>query len=328
MITLGDLLREWNDLDAAVLCLEQGIELIEQWRGIAAMPGYIALARAKQAQGDVAGAIEATQRAQQLAKTFDATDWDDMLVDIYQARLWIAQGNINAAVRWAEKQVTVEDHEDEEYIRHHLKKYEDMVRARLLIAQGRHDEALALLEPLLSVLDQQKRQGLVIEFQILKALALRAKAQSSGIRQEADLAQAMTALERALLLAEPGGYIRIFVDEGQPMVQLLREAAARGITADYVNRLLSAFRGDARKQETEQPLLPSIPSRPPLVELLSEREFEVLRLLKSRLSTPEIARELYISVHTVRSHVKSLYGKLGVHRRADAIQRAEELGLL
>jgi LuxR family maltose regulon positive regulatory protein len=328
MITLGDLLREWNDLDAAVLCLEQGIELMKQWRDIAAMPGYIALARAKQAQGDVSGAVEATQRAQQLAKAFDATDWDDVLVDIYQARLWIAQGNIEAAVRWAEKQVMVEDEEDEGLIRYHLKKYEDMVRARLLIAQGRHDEALALLASLLSMLEQQKRQGLVIEFQILKALALRAKAQSSGPRQEADLAQAMTALERALLLAEPGGYVRIFVDEGQPMAHLLREAAARGIAADYVNRLLNALEGDARKQEVDQSLPPSIPSRPPLVEPLSEREFEVLRLLRSRLSTPEIARELYISVHTVRSHVKSIYGKLGVHRRADAVQQAEDLGLL
>jgi LuxR family maltose regulon positive regulatory protein len=91
---------------------------------------------------------------------------------------------------------------------------------------------------------------------------------------------------------------------------------------------LDAFKGDAREQEIEQALSPSIPSRPPLVEPLSEREFEVLRLLRSRLSTPEIARELYISVHTVRSHVKSIYGKLGVHRRADAIRQAEKFDLL
>jgi LuxR family maltose regulon positive regulatory protein len=328
MITLGDVLREWNDLDAAVQCLEQGIALVEQWRGIAAMPGYIALARAKQAQGDEAGALEAAHRAGQLARAFDTTDWDDVLVDIYQARLWIAQGNIDAAVRWAEKPVGGRSEEEDELMLHHLRKYQDLARARLLIAQERPDEALALLESVQSILDQRERQQLVIEVQILKALALSARARSQATVQDADLAQAVDALERALYLAEPGGYVRMFVDEGQPMARLLREAATREVAVAYVNRLLGVLEGEVGRQEVVWTIPPLIGDHPDLAEPLSEREMEVLRLLASRLSVPEIAQELFISVHTVRSHVKSIYGKLAVHRRTDAVQRAEELDLL
>jgi LuxR family maltose regulon positive regulatory protein len=333
MITLGDLLREWNDLDAAVQTIEQGIALIEQWRGVAALPGYIALSRARQSRGDVAGAVEAVQKARQLAKATDATDWDDVLVDIYQARLWIVQGNVAAAVRWAERQVVVEPEQGDELVLHHMQKYEDVVQARLAIAQGRHDEALALLESLHSMLENQDRQQLIIEIQILKALALSAKARSRGNT----LAQAVAALERALHLAEPGGYVRIFVDEGRPMAELLstvrrqrsvandRSPGKRrrpDVSPDYLQKLLEAF-DVSRSPAQVADLQPEA-----LLEPLSERELEVLRLLTTRLSTPEIAQQLIISVHTVRSHIKSIYGKLGVHRRADALERAESLGLL
>jgi LuxR family maltose regulon positive regulatory protein len=333
MITLGDLLREWNDLDAAVQTIEQGIALIEQWRGVAALPGYIALSRARQSRGDVAGAVEAVQKARQLAKATDATDWDDVLVDIYQARLWIAQGNVEAAVRWAERQVVVEPEQGDELVLHHMQKYEDVVQARLAIAQGRHDEALALLESLHSMLENQDRQQLIIEIQILKALALSAKARSRGNT----LAQAVAALERALHLAEPGGYVRIFVDEGRPMAELLstvrrqrsvandRSPGKRrrpDVSPDYLQKLLEAF-DVSRSPAQVADLQPEA-----LLEPLSERELEVLLLLTTRLSTPEIAQQLIISVHTVRSHIKSIYGKLGVHRRADALERAESLGLL
>jgi LuxR family maltose regulon positive regulatory protein len=142
---------------------------------------------------------------------------------------------------------------------------------------------------------------------ILQALAL----QACG-----DGERALAALGRALTLAEPGGYVRIFTDEGVPMGELLLKAIASGVVASYASELLAAL-----EEETKPP-------SSSLIEPLSERELEVLRLLTTSLSSTEIAQELFISVNTVRSHIKSIYGKLNVHRRRDAVQRARELGLL
>jgi LuxR family maltose regulon positive regulatory protein len=203
-----------------------------------------------------------------------------------------------------------------------MQKYEHIVLARILIAQDRATEALDLLEPLLVQARQRDRVDLVIEIQILRALAW----QIAG-----DDEQAMDALTEALSLAEPGGWVRTFVDEGQAMAGLLRRAAscgttpARGITPAYVAGLLAAFDGPEPEEMAAGPH-----HRPaqPLVEPLSERELEVLRLLSAGMSNPEIAEELYIAVSTVRSHCKSIYGKLDVHKRWDAVHRAQELGLL
>jgi LuxR family maltose regulon positive regulatory protein len=120
--------------------------------------------------------------------------------------------------------------------------------------------------------------------------------------------------------------VRVFADVGEPMIELLRQAAARGMASDYAGRLLAAFGAEAQRRTgaREQERTPS----PPLIEPLSERELEVLRLLTTRLSSTEMAEELVLSVNTVRSHIKNIYGKLNVHSRADAVQRAEELGLL
>jgi LuxR family maltose regulon positive regulatory protein len=135
----------------------------------------------------------------------------------------------------------------------------------------------------------------------------------------------MTALARALSLAEPGGFRRIFLDEGEPMAGLLRQAAKRGVAPTYVAKLLAAF------EELAPPGVEAQPSHPhaqPLIEPLSERELDVLRLLAAGMSNPEIADALYIAVSTVRSHCKNIYSKLNVHKRWDAVQRGQELGLI
>jgi LuxR family maltose regulon positive regulatory protein len=138
----------------------------------------------------------------------------------------------------------------------------------------------------------------------------------------ARLERALAPLERALTLAEPEGYVRSFVDEGPPMAGLLKQLHRKGVAADYVAQILAAFE-DATKEEEPAP------SRAEgLVEPLSKRELEVLRLLGTELNGPEIARELVVSLNTMRTHTKNIYSKLGVNNRRAAVRRAEELDLL
>jgi LuxR family maltose regulon positive regulatory protein len=305
---MSGVLREWNDLEAASRYAREGIELCEQgrWADVVA-EGYICLARALQATGDGDGALDAIQKARQVGSGF----WFGLYANALEARLWLAQGDVPAASRWAQESGLSVDDElsfQYEFMYHAL--------AKVLIAQGAFDEAVWLLARLLEVAEAAGALGYVIEILVLQALALQALGKVD---------QALTPLERALALAEPEGYVRLFIDEGAPMGELLRQAAARGIAVDYVGRLLAALEKETRIP-CERPLAETPPS--PLIEPLSERELEVLRLLTSHLSTPDIARELFISANTVRSHIKNIYGKLGVHSRTRAVIRAQDLGLL
>jgi len=347
LIGLGELWREWDDLEAATRYLIEGIELIRQWGDFGALEGYVALARVKQAQGDMDGARDAIQEAQQIAIEFDATEMDDLLVAMHQVRLWIAQGNTEAALRWVEEQgletdiglAELEGEDSRNTLSGYHRWFERLILARVMLAQERPDEALALLEPILLMVEQQGLNGSVIRLQILKALAFQVQASSRGFVVNAQpngsvrggaVAQAMTSLERALSLAEPEGYVRVFVDEGEPMARLLRQAASRGIAPEYVSKLLAAFEGEVKDQRAKTKAADSSSTFRPssLVEPLSEREAEVLRLLTTSLSSTEIAEELVVSVNTVRSHIKSIYGKLNVHSRYEAVARAKELNLL
>jgi LuxR family maltose regulon positive regulatory protein len=322
LVGMAEISREWNNLEQALRSVQEGIELTSQWGEIATMEGQIILARILRAEGDMDGATAAVGRARSLAAKFDATDLDDIAVAFCQARLWIAQGNLESARRWAEERQLerriepVDAEEGGELLDYHLRKYEHPVLARLLIAQNQPGDALELLEPLIRRSERHQRLDLLIESLVLKALAL---------QQQGDLSQALLVLERALSLGEPEGYARIFVDEGEPMVRLLRHAASQGIRPEYTSKLVAAF--DV-SQVPGAPRQPAHTPPQPLIDPLSDRELEVLRLLAAGLSNPDIARELYIATSTVRSHLKSIYNKLNVHKRWDAVQRAEELGLL
>jgi LuxR family maltose regulon positive regulatory protein len=139
--------------------------------------------------------------------------------------------------------------------------------------------------------------------------------------------KAVGLLSAALELAEPGSFIRIFVEEGLPMAKLLSQASDRGIKPDYIRRLLGVIaaqgQGNAGKPSHLAPA-----SSQPLIEPLSERELDVLRLLRTELSGPEIARQLVVSLSTMRTHTQNIYNKLGVNNRRAAVRRAEELDLL
>jgi LuxR family maltose regulon positive regulatory protein len=318
LIGLGRLSYEWNDLESAARYLEESIALSEQWSEAAALDAYVPLAHVRRAQGDIDGVRHAIQKAQQMALKTDALEADDLFVALVQARLWVIQGNLEAAMRWAEerglakRRDSPKSEESDDFFSSRVRKYEHLVLARLLMAQDRPEEALALLEPLLPKMERQGRTDLLIEIQTLRALAYQAKG---------DIEQAVSALERALSLAEPGGHVRIFVDEGAPIARLLYKAAARGLAPVYTGRLLAAF----PVSETTPPSL-DLPAE--LIEPLTERELEVLQLIAEGLSNKEIAHQLVLSLPTVKWHASNIYGKLAVNNRMQAVAKARSLGIL
>jgi LuxR family maltose regulon positive regulatory protein len=333
LIGLGDLARERNELEAATHYLNAGVEQIGKWGEIGAIDGYLSLAQVKQAQGDLDGALDLLEKARQLAVRFDTTELDNLIVATHQVQIWIAQGNLQAAREGIEEQrlkagdLLPEMAEGQLPFEYHLRKHEQLTWARVALAEDQPGEALALLEPWLAAIDRLGGQGSkkAIELRILQALALQA---------HGDAELAVQALAQALAVAEPSGYVRLFLDEGAPMARLLKqsslldtEAASRGLSPGYVAKLLAAF--SAQTNATTQETKPTPP--PSLIEPLTKRELQVLGLLAGEpwgRSSTEIAHELGVSVNTVRYHLKNIYGKLGVHRRADAIARAADLDLL
>jgi LuxR family maltose regulon positive regulatory protein len=218
---------------------------------------------------------------------------------------------LGEALGWAREQgLSVSD--DLSYLR----EFEHITLARVLLARYKSDhadrsilEAMGLLERLLKAAEEGERTGSVIEILVLQALAH----QTQG-----NIPAALMPLQQALTLAEPEGYVRMFVDEGPPMAVLLKEAEKHGIAPNYVRQLLTAW-GKASDRT---------PVKQVLIEPLSERELEVLRLLGTDLNGPEIARKLIVSLNTLRTHTKNIYTKLGVNNRRAAVRRAEELDLL
>jgi LuxR family maltose regulon positive regulatory protein len=171
------------------------------------------------------------------------------------------------------------------------------------------DQAAALLARLLAAAENGVRTGSVIEILVLQALTQAARG---------DLPAALAPVQRALTLAEPEGYVRIFADEGRPMASLLRAVAKTGIAPGYIRRLLTV----TSPTEDERPAAQG------LIEPLSAREIDVLRLLGTDLDGPDIARQLVVSLNTVRTHTKNIYAKLGVNNRRAAVRRAKELDLM
>jgi LuxR family maltose regulon positive regulatory protein len=304
-IGISEPLYEWNDVDGAMHYAMEGIRLSELGGFVSyALAGQIILARAYQARGDVTRALETIQDAEWLAQKHHYAYLTAVAAHL-RTQLWVTRGNTAEAPRWAREHrwSAVDDLGVPREV-------EQMAVARVLIAEGEPDEALRLLAMLLEASGASGRMGSMIRILALQALAFQIQDDSE---------QALSALERALTLAEPEGYVRTFVDEGEPMARLLRRALSQGIAPNYVARLLAAF-----DEEVEL----TSPAMESLIEPLSEREMEVLRLIVAGLSNPEIAEELFIAVSTVKSHVNHIYGKLGVKSRTQAVARARELSLL
>jgi len=307
---LSDLHREFNDLDAATQHLLKARALGEH-AGFAQNQYRwpLAMAQIRWAQGDLDGALDLLNEAERLYST--AFSPDARPIPAMKARLWVTQGRLGDALGWAhERGLSVAD--DLSYLR----EFEHITLARVLLAGYRTEpadrallEATGLLDRLLKAAEGGGRMGSVIEILILQALAHQARG---------DVPAGLAPLERALTLAEPEGYVRIFLDEGPPMAALLENAAKRGATSGYVRQLLAAF-GKAE----DRPLV-----KQALAEPLSERELDVLKLLRTEMSGPDIANTLMVSLNTLRTHTKNIFAKLGVNTRQAAVRRANELDLL
>jgi LuxR family maltose regulon positive regulatory protein len=296
---------EWNDLDTASRYVTEGIELLEKGRFITyLLSGHGLRARLYLARGDLDAARAAVQQAQRLAPGEDLAYMTAVLQGL-QARLHVIAGDGAAADRWAQAHRASDlDALDR------ARQAEQMAVAWVLVARNGADQALDLLAYLLKRAQAAQRIDAAITILALQALAFQARD---------DHHRALSALERALSLGEPEGYVRTFVDEGEPMARLLRHALSQGIAPNYAARLLATF--DAEVELTSS-------SQDALVEPLTERELEVLRLIVAGLTNAEIAEELFIAVSTVKSHVNHIYGKLGVESRVQAVNRARSLQLL
>jgi LuxR family transcriptional regulator, maltose regulon positive regulatory protein len=318
---LGDLLREWNDLDESERLLTQGMDLVGGTLIVFAEAitlGYSALACLQRARGAYGSALGTLEAFTNVAHQRSFAPYLVSQVSAVRARIELAQGNLAAALRWRDECGLSPHDEDLSYSR----EGEYLTLARVRIAEVRdgltggsllHD-IQGLLARLQASAEAKARVGSVLEILIVRALAC--DAQGNGT-------QALAALKRALLLAAPQGYIRLFVDEGEPMVALLRQAYARGIAPDYVATLLAA----AGVPELAIAVPAPAPDRS-LLEPLTEREREVLQLLVAGLSNAAIARDLIITVGTVKRHVNSIYTKLGVNSRTQAVAHAHTLHLL
>jgi LuxR family maltose regulon positive regulatory protein len=318
-VGMSELYRERDELNAATQHLGRSKAQGEhtgfpqnpyRWR--------VVMARIRETQGDLDGALDLLHEAE---RRYVSDFYPNVRpIAARKTRVWIAQGRLGEALGWAREQ-GLSVHDGLSYLR----EFEHITLARLLLAQYQRDradrsllETMGLLERLLQAAEEGERTGSVIEILMLQALAH----QGQG-----DIPAALVPLERALRLAEPEGYVRIFVDEGPAMARLLREAAARGIMPDYTGKLLAAF-GTEPQRSVAAPPLHTASAPQPLIEPLSQRELEVLRLFKTELSGPEIADELVIGLSTLRTHTKNIYSKLNVNNRRAAVNRAEELGLI
>jgi LuxR family maltose regulon positive regulatory protein len=300
---------ERDDIDAAVQHLVISKEMGEHL-GSRQNPyrWCVAMARTRAAEGDAAGALALLVDAERLY----VSDFYPNVQPIaaLRARIWIEQGRLVDARGWVRlRGLAAED--DPEYVR----TFEHVTLARLLLAESRRDRAgppltaaAALLDRLLEVATTEGRIGVVIELLLLRALAH---------QMRGDVPAALGPLRRALALAEPEGYVRVFLDQGQPMAALLTSLGESGASA-YVEGLLLSFGRRVGRSPVKQDL----------VDPLSGRELQVLRLLATDLDGPGIARELVVSLSTIRSHTKAIYAKLGVTSRRAAVRRGEDLGLL
>jgi LuxR family maltose regulon positive regulatory protein len=331
-IAWGFILCERRELDEAEENIRQGISLARERNYIWPLAwGYLALIRLLLARGDLAAAGEALREAGELADLHEIPVFYTGGISGLRVRVWIGLGELERARRYLQNRNICGDFDT-----FSPNQAEFLALARLYLVQGELEASANLLDKILSRSESIHQTGWIIQALVLQALVYQA---------QGDLGRSLGSLERALELAELHGYLQTFVDESGPMARLLSEAVRRNIHPDYAARLLEAFpvpRGERASGADIRPDKPALkpdavgsgkgpgtrPDEDELVEPLTKREMEVLRLIAEGCSNKEIAQKLSISLRTVKFYATNIYSKLGASGRTQAAYKARELGLL
>lgn len=306
---------EWNRLKEASQFVQQSLSLCKRWGNLDLLAvGYVMLARLELVRRYSEKVQEAMLAAEHIANNYDLAPRYGKWVKSNLARWWITEGNFERALDFAQQcgvnssialspqilsEVEITYPQEPGYI----------IFLRLLVAQGEYDRALALSQRLFGVAEPARRIGRMIEVLALQALAFQGKK---------DMARAVEALEKAFALAQPEGFVRVFLDEGEPMAKLLFLAKSRRKGQGYASRLLYEL-GEVSKREPAPAQL--------LVKPLTSREIELLKLIEAGYTNQEIADTLVISMPTVKRHISNIYTKLGATSRTQAVALGKELEL-
>jgi len=321
---LADLLREWGDLENARRMAVEALERMKTWGNPHDLViGYTTLARILESLGDIEAGLAVLEQADLVRRRFHLFPPLASMIDTGRVRLWLAQGNLEQAGRW------LRESRPGQAGTPLIRELEQITQARLLLAQGEADQAANLLSRLAQAAEAGERTGRLIEMLALLAIALSEMKEST---------RALQVLEKCLALAEPQGYMRIFLDEGEKMREMIldfrlqiekRAQAGRpeatGALLAYADRLLAAFPAPDQIS-LPQSKISDLKSK--ILAPLSERELEVLRLVAAGLTNRQIAQRIVVAESTVKKHINHIYDKLAVRSRTQAIARARELGLL
>jgi len=302
LVGLGRVRYEWNELETALQDIQTGLERGQKAGNMdVLLRGYHARARILQAQGDIEGALTALDEADAVGDKMGVAQVKNW-ISAWRAQAWLARGETEAALDWASHFVGP--------MQEAVFPSVQIVLAKIWLSQHEPEKALPLLEHALQSTHAVGRLGNAIHILAVQAIVYHAQGQNE---------QAFTTLEHALELAEPEGYVRVFVDEGAPMARLLRRMLTRSAALEYIHKLLEAL---------GEPANVDIPIPANLIDPLSQREREVLRLIVDGATNKEIADELVLTVNTVKRHISNIFGKLHVSNRVQAVAQARELNLI
>lgn len=319
LLNLGEMVREQGNLELADKYLSEGARLMDDFTEIGLPMAYLSLAKLKMSSKDWESAQHYIDLARQRASETHSTKMDDQLVEVAQARLWIARGQLEQAAGWAQDRGFMDQSPlqsitslDRRSGVGQLEQVELMTLARLYLAKGHPGNALELLEALYFSNEARGIKRRQLECLVLKTLALKQMGQTE---------QALDCLSEALQLGQPEGFQIVFVEEGQPMLELLYLAVTRKIYPDYSKKLLKVLSQEDWVEKNPGEL-------DDLIEPLSARELEIISLIAEGLSNKEIATALFISISTVKGHTSNIFGKLSVKNRTEAVSRGRRMGLI
>ena len=315
---LGKIYWEWYQFETAEQMITDGLAVSKRWRELPSVEGRIILAHLQTSLGNPDAAKEMVEKAKEIVSRDKLTGMSQRFVALHEAHLHLRQGDLPFASAWAEDQdlekyLQMEKLPTSERVGENvIRNYEFLIYARILMAAQQYAQALMLLDKLLPALSKLNHPIKIIEAQILMAIARDALGQSN---------QAIESLKTALNLAAPADFLRVFLDEGDPIIRLIEQIHKRGFFSPLTQKILTVlpnFQVESAQAE----------SLAKLIEPLSEREIEILRLLVSELSAPEIAWNIHISISTLRTHIRNIYRKLDTHSRYETVSKAQELGII